>query len=597
MILTSNFKIAGHLPQAVAISLGVPRGWRGARCTVLAPPRPLIKIMDPETFIPLYKAQVLDKLDPHKIIKDLGGDNFIMLCWEDPGVFCHRRVVAAWMQKQTGVLVEEFDLKLRRHLIGSGEMQERTGVHVNKRPEASGGRRPGPPGFPGGSTPPHPLHRPKRGLTMSFIGSINAETRKWLGNNGPAFDGRQVYVGCSGNFTVEQLISRYAPKARIWGNDVSLYSGALGAYLADQPFNLTVREEDYQWLEAFMEDGEGKAATVMVLLEALKYEKANKPFKARHWDHYRQNFSQFHQATVEKLRERKQGVRLQGYTSKDIFDLLDEIPKDGVVIAFLPTYAGGYERMFKRLGEIFAWDEPNYEMIDEERKKRTIMKMMERDYLYLDDRQYPGLPMVAVVRKARMKPVYIYSNMAALRLAVLKQQRRSQFVPFARLSDQDEITPGSKLTIAPTTNAIVNYFRDVYLSKGVGIPADGEAPFAVAVDGKVFGFLIFARMQGRGDVYLLADFVVDSTRYSRLAKLLLLVIQSKEIRRMMEEHLLDELPTCRTMVFTDKPVSMKYRGLFKLARRDPGKLVYETDLGIRGLEEVIPLWLKKYQKS
>ena len=119
----------------------------------------------------------------------------------------------------------------------------------------------------------------------------------------------------------------------------------------------------------------------------------------------------------------------------------------------------------------------------------------------------------------------------------------------------------------------------------------------MAVDGKVFGFLIFARMQGRGDVYLLADFVVDSTRYSRLAKLLLLVIQSKEIRRMMEEHLLDELPTCRTMVFTDKPVSMKYRGLFKLARRDPGKLVYETELGIRGLEEVIPLWLKKYQKS
>ena len=104
---------------------------------------------------------------------------------------------------------------------------------------------------------------------MAFVGSINAETRKWLGNNGPAFDGRQVYVGCSGNFTVEQLISRYAPKARIWGNDVSLYSGALGAYLADQPFNLTVREEDYQWLEAFMEDGEGKAATVMVLLEAL----------------------------------------------------------------------------------------------------------------------------------------------------------------------------------------------------------------------------------------------------------------------------------------------------------------------------------------
>ena len=128
MILTSNFKIAGHLPQAVAISLGVPRGWRGTRCIVLAPPRPLIKIMDPKTFIPLYRAQVLDKLDPHKIIKDLGGDNFIMLCWEDPGVFCHRRVVAAWVQKHTGVLVKELDLKLRRHADWLREMQG-AGVH------------------------------------------------------------------------------------------------------------------------------------------------------------------------------------------------------------------------------------------------------------------------------------------------------------------------------------------------------------------------------------------------------------------------------------------------------------------------------------
>ena len=47
---------------------------------------------------------------------------------------------------------------------------------------------------------------------MSFIGSINAETRKWLGNNGPAFDGRQVYVGCSGAFTVEQILSKASPR-------------------------------------------------------------------------------------------------------------------------------------------------------------------------------------------------------------------------------------------------------------------------------------------------------------------------------------------------------------------------------------------------
>jgi hypothetical protein len=431
---------------------------------------------------------------------------------------------------------------------------------------------------------------------MSFIGSINAETRKWLGNNGPAFDGREIWVGCSGAFTVEQILSRYAPRAKIRGNDVSLYSSVLGAYLAGQPFRLEAKEEKFAWLEPYLQDMEAKAAAVMVLFEVLKYEKADNLFKQRHWAHYLNNFEGFHQATVAKLRERKKEVRLEAYTSRDIYDLLDEAPADAVAIAFLPTYAGGYERMFKRLEDIFDWDRPSYGLIDAERKAAILEKMKTRDYLFLDDKEWPDLPLVAAVRKARMKPVYIYSNLEALHRGVLKQQRHAEFVPFARLSDEDEITPESKLTITPTSNRVVNYYRDVYLSKGVGIPADGEVPLVAGVDGKVFGFLIYSRMQGGGDVYLLADFVVNSERYRRLAKLLLLATQTREVKRLLEEKFLLEIPRCRTMVFTDKPVSMKYRGLYKLARRDPGKLVYETDMGILNLGEVIPLWLKKFEK-
>ena len=123
MILTSNFKIAGHLPQAVAISLGVPRGWTGRRYTRLAPNCRLVKIMDPTIFTRLYRTEILDKLDPHKIIKDLGGDNFILICWEAPGEFCHRRVVAAWLRKHTGVLVEELRPNFRGHAEWLREMQ------------------------------------------------------------------------------------------------------------------------------------------------------------------------------------------------------------------------------------------------------------------------------------------------------------------------------------------------------------------------------------------------------------------------------------------------------------------------------------------
>ena len=123
MIFTSNFQIAGRLAQAVAISRGIPRGWQGRRYKALAPPRDLIKIMEPERFIALYRAQVLDKLDPMQVIREMGGYNFIMVCFEPPGEFCHRRVVAAWLRKRTGVLVEEFNPKRRGHVEWLREMQ------------------------------------------------------------------------------------------------------------------------------------------------------------------------------------------------------------------------------------------------------------------------------------------------------------------------------------------------------------------------------------------------------------------------------------------------------------------------------------------
>jgi uncharacterized protein (DUF488 family) len=48
----------------------------------------------------------LDKLDPQKVFDDLGEDA-ILLCWEAPCQFCHRRLVAEWLEKHLGVNVPE----------------------------------------------------------------------------------------------------------------------------------------------------------------------------------------------------------------------------------------------------------------------------------------------------------------------------------------------------------------------------------------------------------------------------------------------------------------------------------------------------------
>lgn len=48
----------------------------------------------------------LSQLDPVKVMQDLG-DKSILLCWESPGVFCHRRCVAQWLESSLGIVIPE----------------------------------------------------------------------------------------------------------------------------------------------------------------------------------------------------------------------------------------------------------------------------------------------------------------------------------------------------------------------------------------------------------------------------------------------------------------------------------------------------------
>lgn len=130
MIFTSNFRIAGHLPQAVAISRGVPRGWPGRVYRSLAPSWKLVKAgLSQEAFVKVYRAEVLDRLNPHQVLNDLGGDDFVMLCWEPPGEFCHRRVAAVWLEKELGVKLLELNPKLRSHQEWLRKIQNRERNH------------------------------------------------------------------------------------------------------------------------------------------------------------------------------------------------------------------------------------------------------------------------------------------------------------------------------------------------------------------------------------------------------------------------------------------------------------------------------------
>ena len=104
--MTSNFRRAGKLPNAVAISVGVPAWFRGRRYRKLAPTRAMLKL-PAKKYLRRYQLK-LKKLDPAKVYEKLG-DDAILLCWERPGARCHRRIVAEWFEKALGVEVPEYE--------------------------------------------------------------------------------------------------------------------------------------------------------------------------------------------------------------------------------------------------------------------------------------------------------------------------------------------------------------------------------------------------------------------------------------------------------------------------------------------------------
>ena len=96
--------------DAISVCLRPPYWYKGKRCDELAP-KPWFfekykKDHDKDFFIKHYYKEVLDKLNPQDIYNILG-ENAVLLCWEEPGEFCHRRLIAEWLEWELNIEINE----------------------------------------------------------------------------------------------------------------------------------------------------------------------------------------------------------------------------------------------------------------------------------------------------------------------------------------------------------------------------------------------------------------------------------------------------------------------------------------------------------
>lgn len=100
--------------MGVAICLYPPIDWTGLRFPALEPERSTFYAIKngtitKEQYEKMYRENVLSKLDPKTIFEMF--KNNVLLCWEEPGEFCHRRIVAAWIEENLGFEIPEWNSK------------------------------------------------------------------------------------------------------------------------------------------------------------------------------------------------------------------------------------------------------------------------------------------------------------------------------------------------------------------------------------------------------------------------------------------------------------------------------------------------------
>jgi len=106
---TSYFAISSELPNAVSIALKAPDFYKGLEFLPLAPTWEIISYYKKKNDIHLYTEryveEILFPLDPEQVYQDLKYS--VLLCWESPSKFCHRRLVAKWLEESLNVKIPE----------------------------------------------------------------------------------------------------------------------------------------------------------------------------------------------------------------------------------------------------------------------------------------------------------------------------------------------------------------------------------------------------------------------------------------------------------------------------------------------------------
>jgi hypothetical protein len=171
----------------------------------------------------------------------------------------------------------------------------------------------------------------------------------------------EAFICCSGSFRIERALHEKFPNLRIHSNDVSLLTCSIGQLATGKApevhfvERLAFIERELAEMGASPQD---RVAAVLVALDMGKYAGSN-AFARAHFAHYERNFRSYLDHARVAVAEYLDGLRIDSFFGGDFREHAKRgLARGAGVIAWPPTYKGGYERLYKFLRDNTRWPEP-----------------------------------------------------------------------------------------------------------------------------------------------------------------------------------------------------------------------------------------------
>lgn len=432
-----------------------------------------------------------------------------------------------------------------------------------------------------------------------FTGTTPQEVRLLLQDLMKDIKHKDVFIGCSGNYSVDKVMSKMGYK--VHSNDVSLYSKLIADILLGTDTEVTVKNQDLAPVfDTWSETKYKKLIQVMYAIRMSKYAPQKNDFQKTFFEAYIRESGTYYENTVNKLEKGAFDFQIESFAFYDFIEFLKNKNRAGVGISFPPTYKSGYEKIFEYVEESFEYERARYQLFDPKNAGGIFKGLLEEDEnVFYSDREWPDLMqyLVGVVNLGKGKhDVYIYSSLKKSANYYFEKEPKPIHSSIIVMPKEYKFTKHSNITLRLCGVDEINYFKAFYMANKVNYTTGGDFGIVFFADGKAFGFVSFSvRLSTVELLFIQSDFVVNSDA-PKLSKLLIMLLKSREIRHILARKTANYYDGLKTTVYTDKPVSMKYRGVFDLERRDKNKLMYQCKFNELSLKEIFMQWLEKSKK-